>query len=100
MLKKISTSIVAFAILASSNLVANDVNSDISISGNIGVTNDLVWRGMTQNNEEISIFGGFDAAHNSGFYAGTWLASNNIGTELDLYAGFSKIGRASCRERV
>jgi uncharacterized protein (TIGR02001 family) len=86
--KKISTSVVAFAILTSSNLIANDANG-VEITSNVGVTSNLVWRGKSASGDEVSIFGGFDLEHNSGFYAGTWLASNTTGTEVDLYAGFS-----------
>ena len=66
-------------------------------SANIGLTSDYVFRGISQTDENPAIQGGFDLAHDSGFYVGTW-ASNvdfNEGTdddadmELDVYVGFA-----------
>lgn len=60
-------------------------------SGNVALTNDYVWRGVTQNDEEMAIQGGFDYA-NGMFYAGTWASTAAVGganTELDLYAGLA-----------
>lgn len=60
-------------------------------SGNVALTSDYVWRGVTQNNEEMAIQGGFDYA-NGLFYAGTWASTAAVGganTELDFYAGLA-----------
>lgn len=63
------------------------------ISGNVAIQSDYVWRGISQNQEDPSIQGGFDYGHESGFYAGIWGASVDFGgdesTEMDLYAGWS-----------
>ena len=51
-----------------------------------------MWRGISQNQEDPSIQGGFDYSHDSGFYLGVWGASVDFGgdesTEIDLYAGW------------
>jgi uncharacterized protein (TIGR02001 family) len=80
------------------------------ITANVTVVNDYRYRGMTQSNFKPAIQGGFDYAHESGFYIGNWNSSiswisdtygtggmtptRNIGTsaplEMDIYAGFKK----------
>ena len=72
--------------------------SAVSLSGNVALTSDYVWRGMTQNAGDPSISGGFDLEDDSGFYLGAWAANvasadSTAGTtgsiELDGYLGFS-----------
>jgi uncharacterized protein (TIGR02001 family) len=46
-----------------------------TLTANVGLYSQYVFRGLTQTNEDPAIQGGFDFAHSSGFYAGTW-ASN------------------------
>ncbi|RBP51436.1 TorF family putative porin [Arenicella xantha] len=83
-LKAVSASILAAAILAPT--------AQAEISANVALTSDYVWRGISQNQEDPAIQGGFDYAHDSGFYIGTWGSNVNFGgasTELDVYAGWS-----------
>jgi len=81
------------------------------ITANVTVVNDYRYRGMTQSNYKPAIQGGFDYAHESGFYIGNWNSSiswisdgypanttpGNTTTqsvsaplEMDFYAGFKK----------
>jgi len=84
------------------------------ITANVTVVNDYRYRGMTQTNYKPAIQGGFDYAHESGFYVGNWNstiswisdanspstspAANNTTygsvvsapVEMDFYAGFKK----------
>ena len=46
-----------------------------TITGNVGLFSQYIFRGLTQTNRKPAVQGGFDYAHSSGFYAGTW-ASN------------------------
>jgi uncharacterized protein (TIGR02001 family) len=73
--------------------LAITTNAHAEISANVAIQSDYVWRGISQNQEDPSIQGGFDYAHDSGFYAGVWAASVDFGgdesTEADLYAGWS-----------
>ena len=69
-------------------------SSDHSLSANIGVVSNYVWRGMSQTGDQPAIQGGIDYAHSAGFYAGTWVSNVDFGTEnpdieLDFYAGFT-----------
>ena len=76
------------SVLATSTAMAD-------LSGNIGVTTNYLWRGITQTSDAASVSGGVDYSHGSGAYAGAWVA--NISPlngesgqyEMDLYAGFA-----------
>ena len=75
------------------------VFTDVSLSGNVGLTSDYIWRGMTQNAGDPSISGGFDLEDDSGFYLGLWAANVSAddddtvagsgSLELDGYLGYS-----------
>ena len=72
-----------------------------TLTGNVGLYSQYIFRGLTQTNRDPAIQGGFDYSHSSGWYAGTW-ASNiswlrdntfNIYTgggslEWDFYGGY------------
>jgi uncharacterized protein (TIGR02001 family) len=67
-----------------------------SISANVLLATEYLYRGLTQTNEDPAIQGGFDYAHASGFYIGTWASSlefnpstsNAASLELNYYAGY------------
>jgi len=96
------TSVAAFAEEAAAPEVS-------PITANVTVVNDYRYRGLTQSNFKPAIQGGFDYAHESGFYVGNWNSSiswlsdgysapaNTIRNasvsaplEMDFYAGFKK----------
>ena len=72
--------------------------SPITITGNIALTSDYMFRGISQTSGGAAVQGGFDATYDM-FYVGTW-ASNldfesstipfapNAPMELDFYGGF------------
>lgn len=70
-----------------------------TVSYNIGLFSQYIWRGMTQTDESLSLQGGVDYAHSSGLYAGAWASNVSWTTdqgymdsgslELDLYAGYA-----------
>jgi uncharacterized protein (TIGR02001 family) len=61
-------------------------------SGNVALSTDYVWRGISQSNGDIALSGGFDASFGA-FYAGVWGSNvdfDNAGDtnfELDIYGG-------------
>lgn len=66
-----------------------------SLTANLALTSNYISRGFTQSWGRPAIQGGFDFAHPSGIYLGTW-ASSISGTEYrggnlewDLYGGYS-----------
>lgn len=99
-LKKISTLCFAASTLfvVSSAMAWESADGQHTTSANVGLFSDYVFRGISLNDQDPAIQGGFDYAHSSGFYLGTW-ASNYAGTaaddnlEIDIYGGFaSQIG--------
>lgn len=50
-------------------------DSPHSVSFNVGVTTDYIFRGVTQSQHDPAISGGVDYSHSSGLYAGTWLST-------------------------
>ena len=79
--------LISFMLLGYSSI------SSAEFEGNVALSNDYIWRGMTQTSEETAISGGFDIANENGVYFGTWASNvefgDNAATELDWYAGYS-----------
>lgn len=77
-------------ILLSSSMVAQ-----AELSGNISISNNYLWRGLTQTQDQPAISGGLDWSHDSGFYVGTWVSNVEYASddafsyEHDIYAGFA-----------
>lgn len=65
-----------------------------SISANLGVVSNYIWRGVTQTDDGPAVQGGLDYSHSSGFYAGVWASNVDFNDddapnyELDGYLGF------------
>lgn len=74
-------------------------NAQVELSGNVLITNDYVFRGLSQTSEEPAVQGGIDLSGPSGLYVGTWGSNLNFGEdlsvgprahlELDLYGGIA-----------
>jgi uncharacterized protein (TIGR02001 family) len=68
----------------------------ITITPNIGIVSDYLFRGISQNNKQAALQGGIDVAFKEGFYVGTWASQvskwtagpKGDGYELDLYGGY------------
>jgi len=91
------------ALMAGSSL-ANAELPNIDVAGNVAVTNNYIWRGITQTNDEPAVQGGLDISHSSGLYAGTWVSNVDFADpatasasspaslseiEQDWYAGYA-----------
>ncbi len=95
---KTLTHLLVLAGLVGAPLVAAAEDSPHSLSGNVSLTSDYIFRGISQTGGDMAVQGGFDYAHSSGFHAGTW--GSNVGwiedfqgynsgnMEIDLYAGY------------
>ncbi|MEW4983512.1 MAG: TorF family putative porin [Cycloclasticus sp.] len=82
-------------------LVASGAASALELSGNVALTTDYVWRGISQTDGSPAIQGGFDADLGNGLYAGVWGSNVDFGdddvggddssanVEIDLYAGWA-----------
>jgi len=101
-MKKIVSALVLAGITGVPALAMAE-DSPHSLSGNVSMASDYLFRGISQTGGDAAIQGGLDYSHSSGFYLGTWgsnvgwledfqgYASGNI--ELDLYGGYrSEIG--------
>lgn len=89
-------------VLAQSAAPAETQASPHTFTGNLSLVTDYRFRGISQTYGLPAVQGGFDYAHASGFYAGTWAsnvystAGNGIGTsytngaglEWDFYGGY------------
>ena len=67
------------------------------ITGNLGLTSDYRFRGVSQTQNAPAVQGGIDYNHVSGLYIGNWNSSvssqmytNGAGVESDVFAGFRK----------
>ena len=67
----------------------------ITFTGNVAVTSDYVFRGISQSNSDMALQGGFDVTTSAGFYVGTWLSSidfndpSDANLEVDIYGGYT-----------
>ncbi len=108
-MRKISHALVlASAIVLPSVMIASSASAEEAaaaaptpehtLTANVGVFSQYIYRGLIQTNEKPALQGGFDYVHSSGFYAGVW-GSNvswisdaapgvSASLELDTYLGF------------
>lgn len=84
---------VLLAILALAGFTA----AHAQVTGNLGLTSDYRFRGISQSQNAPAVQGGVDYSHSSGLYVGNWNSSvssqvytNGAGVESDLYAGYKK----------
>lgn len=93
---KILAAAVAGALALPGAVLAEEAASPHTVTGNLGFFSDYSLRGLTQTLEEPAIQGGFDYAHSSGLYLGTW--ASNVSSSLfpggsmewDFYGGWAK----------
>jgi len=98
----LSRTLLLSALLSAGLSTAHAEDSPFSISANVALTTDYVFRGYTQTDEGVAIQGGFDLTHNSGFYAGVWgsnvkflegsdvKAEDRADIEVDGYLGYAQ----------
>ena len=72
-----------------------------TLTGNVGVYSQYIFRGLTQTNKKPALQGGFDYSHASGVYVGTWMSNiswltdspgatgySSSSLEMDFYGGY------------
>ncbi|ARU32660.1 hypothetical protein CAP31_13850 [Sulfuriferula sp. AH1] len=94
---------IALACVTAPVFAADAPAPDYTLSANVSLTSQYVYRGITQTASKPAIQGGFDFSHSSGFYAGTWASSiswfsdnvtnqdgtkNSVSMEWDMYGGY------------
>jgi uncharacterized protein (TIGR02001 family) len=77
--------------------IAGITAAQAQVTGNLGLTSDYRFRGISQSQNAPAVQGGVDYSHSSGLYIGNWNSSvssqvytNGAGVESDLYAGYKK----------
>lgn len=85
--KSIRRSLIALCIAGSSFGVGA-----ASLTGNVALTSDYLFRGISQTDEGPAVQGGFTLSGESGFYLSTWGSNIKFGEgsmELDILAGWT-----------
>jgi len=97
--KKLLTAALAATLMSGAGY--SQAEDEFAISGNVALTSDYRFRGISQSDESAAIQGGFDAEFSPGFYLGVWGSSVDFDNnedydgslELDYYGGWrSAIG--------
>jgi uncharacterized protein (TIGR02001 family) len=60
-----------------------------TLTGNFGFFSQYIFRGLTQTDNQPALQGGFDYAHSSGFYLGTWASNISWLSDYGAYRGSS-----------
>jgi uncharacterized protein (TIGR02001 family) len=94
----VMAAMIGFAPVANAEDLISEKDIGGKFSANAALTTEYFFRGLTQSGKgNPAIQGGFDFAHNSGVYLGTWASSINFGgnVETDFYGGWSgEVGSA------
>ncbi len=82
-----------FASLLAISGAAAAQDSPHSFTASAWATTDYAFRGVSQSDEQFTLQGAFDYAHESGLYAGIWASGVDFGSEgpdaeVDTYIGF------------
>jgi uncharacterized protein (TIGR02001 family) len=106
-MNKLKLALLAALALPTLNVVAEEkaeeAKSDFSISYNMGLFSQYIFRGYTQTHNDPALQGGIDIEHSSGFYIGAWASniswirdretdasySDGGSIETDLYFGYA-----------
>jgi uncharacterized protein (TIGR02001 family) len=98
LMKKLVHALVLTGLVGMSTFAMAAEESPHSLSANVGMYSDYVFRGISQTGGDPAVQGGLDYSHSSGFYLGTW--GSNVGwledfqgydsgnVEIDVYGGF------------
>lgn len=96
-MKKIVSALMLAGLVGTPAVVMAE-DSPHTFAGNVTLTSDYLFRGISQTGGDAAIQGGFDYTHSSGIYLGTW--GSNVGwiedfqgynsgnMEIDLYGGY------------
>lgn len=71
----------------------NSLNaSELEVNGNVGVSSNYIWRGMTQTKDNSQTSGGIDLSYDK-LYFGSWASNVDFGddasSEVDLNLGYT-----------
>jgi len=92
MRKTILSTSVAVALLAPALALAQAAPAPApapSLTGNVGLFSQYIFRGLAQTTGKPALQGGADYAHSSGFYLGTWMSNVSWLSDSLTYTGSS-----------
>lgn len=87
----------ALVFAAANSAQAQDTPAQWSVSGNLALTSDYLFRGLSQSSQDPALQGGVEAGHTTGWYLGAWgsnvswlsdLPDVSNSLEIDAYAGW------------
>jgi len=102
-MKKLPYLLVLSGLISAPAFAADAPASPHTVSYNVGVMSQYVYRGITQTTRDPALQGGVDYSHSNGFYAGAWGSTikwfddygdknaaytSNANVEIDLYGGY------------
>ncbi len=102
-MKTLKLALAAALTMPALSVFAEEAESDHSVSYNIGLFSEYVFRGYTQTHNDPALQGGIDYEHSSGFYLGAWMSNVSWTTdggassqfesggtlEIDIYGGYA-----------
>ena len=98
MKRNLLNAVVLGALALPTFAMAADAVAEHTVTSNVALVSNYLYRGISQTGAGAAIQGGFDYAHVSGLYAGAWGSSiswlgdagvaTTAGLELDTYAGY------------
>ncbi|MGI9108992.1 MAG: TorF family putative porin [Opitutales bacterium] len=95
-MKHTSITLLTLTAAASFAQAAPAAASAFTTSGNVAISSDYVFRGLSQTAGKAAVSAGYDVSHSSGLSAGVWASnvSSALGSlEIDLYAAYGfKVG--------
>jgi len=95
-MKHTSITLLTLTAAASFAQAAPAAASAFTTSGNVAISSDYVFRGLSQTAGKAAVSAGYDVAHSSGLSAGVWASNVSSalgGLEIDLYAAYGlKVG--------
>ncbi len=97
-MKKTLVALALAGAFAAPVFAADAAPSEHTLTANVGFVSNYIFRGISQTQGKPALQGGFDYAHSSGLYAGTWASNvawvrdggfkSASSLEWDFYAGY------------
>ena len=102
-MRTLKLALVAALAVPAYSVFAEEAESDHSVSYNMALHSEYIFRGYTQTHNDPALSGGIDYEHSSGFYLGAWLSNVSWTTdggsgsvmesggtlEIDVYGGYA-----------
>ena len=86
--KRLSMAAVAVSTFSTYCAIAQEQES--TLSANVGVTSNYMFRGVTLTDDDPAVSVGVDYEHGDGVYFGAWASNlSDSNYEVDIYAGFA-----------